>query len=133
MKLYTRIDAAQVAELFSTDQDITTLFHPSIIWVDVTSINPPPQVGYAAVKANGTWSFSPPSGPSASSLWSDYQGSALAALNTTDATILRCAENAVAVPAAWASYRKALRAIVGAATGDPTKPLPTRPCFPAGT
>ncbi len=65
--------------------------------------------------------------------WPIYQASAQAALTESDKTILRCYENAVAVPAAWATYRKALRAIVGAASGDPAQPLPTKPAYPAGT
>ncbi|APD38433.1 hypothetical protein [Burkholderia pseudomallei] len=65
--------------------------------------------------------------------WSAYQASAKTALDVSDITILRCAEEAVAVPAAWITYRKALRAIVGAEAGDPTQPLPTKPAYPSGT
>lgn len=66
--------------------------------------------------------------------WTAYQQSASAALAESDKTVLRCGENQVDVPPAWATYRKALRAIVGATTpGDPTQPLPTRPAYPAGT
>jgi len=65
--------------------------------------------------------------------WVAYQAPAMAALTESDKTILRCAENSVTVPAEWSAYRKALRAIVGATTGDPTQPLPVRPAYPAGT
>lgn len=64
--------------------------------------------------------------------WAAYQSSAQAALAASDKTIIRCVENGVAVPSAWAQYRAALRAIVGAKTGTPGT-LPTRPAFPAGT
>ncbi|MFM0543994.1 hypothetical protein PQR29_04625 [Paraburkholderia strydomiana] len=65
--------------------------------------------------------------------WAAYQASAKAALDASDLTIMRCYENAVATPAAWATYRKALRAIVGATSGDPTQALPMKPAYPAGT
>jgi len=69
----------------------------------------------------------------AAAAWSAYQAKAQAALDKSDITILRCAENSVSVPTAWATYRKALRAIVGAASGDATQPLPNQPAYPAGT
>ncbi|MGF6879033.1 hypothetical protein [Paraburkholderia sp. MM5477-R1] len=69
----------------------------------------------------------------AAAAWSTYQAAAQAALDKSDLTIVRCTENAVTVPAAWATYRKALRAIVGAASGDPTQALPTKPAYPSGT
>jgi hypothetical protein len=66
--------------------------------------------------------------------WTLYQQQAAAALAESDKTVIRCGENQVQVPAAWATYRKALRAIVGATTpGDPTQPLPTRPAYPSNT
>lgn len=64
---------------------------------------------------------------------SAYQAIAKAALDASDITILRCYEHAVATPAAWSTYRGALRAIISAASGDPTQPLPTKPAYPAGT
>lgn len=67
------------------------------------------------------------------SAWSVYQAQAKTALDASDLTILRCYENGVAVPAAWATYRKALRAIVSTASGDATQPLPTKPAYPSGT
>jgi hypothetical protein len=69
----------------------------------------------------------------AAATWAIYQTSAKAALDASDITILRCYEKGVATPAAWSSYRDALRAIVSAQTGDPTQSLPTRPAYPSGT
>ncbi|MCS3839377.1 hypothetical protein HNR03_003988 [Pseudomonas sp. JAI111] len=65
--------------------------------------------------------------------WSDLKLQAQAALDGSDVTITRCAENAVSVPSDWVSYRKALRAIVGAESGDATQELPIKPAYPAGT
>lgn len=70
---------------------------------------------------------------SAEQLWATYQGQARAALTESDKTVLRCYEGAVVVPAAWSAYRKALRAIISEASGDPTQPLPPKPTYPAGT
>lgn len=66
-------------------------------------------------------------------VWPAYQQQAQSALDKSDVTILRCTENSVTVPTAWATYRAALRAIVRATTGDATLPLPTRPAYPSGT
>jgi hypothetical protein len=68
-----------------------------------------------------------------SAAWLAHQAQAQALLDKSDMTIIRCAENGVPVPATWAAYRKALRVISGATTGDPTQVLPTAPAFPAGT
>ncbi len=54
------------------------------------------------------------------------------ALDAADITMLRCVENSVSVPAAWATYRKALRAIMNG-TDTTSTALPTRPSYPAGT
>ena len=51
------------------------------------------------------------------------------ALAESDITILRCAENGVAVPSAWAGYRHTLRAIIGGAGTA----LPNKPEYPEGT
>lgn len=51
---------------------------------------------------------------------------ARAALAASDVTLLRCLEEGIAVPEAWATYRAALREVVR--TGD--GPLPTRPPWP---
>lgn len=65
--------------------------------------------------------------------WGAYQQQAKAALCESDITMLRCVENGVTIPAAWQTYRKALRSIIGAASGDATQPLPPKPAYPAGT
>lgn len=54
------------------------------------------------------------------------------ALSKSDITISRCVENSVVVPTAWATYRKALRAIVDGSDSVSTV-LPTVPGYPSGT
>ncbi|MDP9651700.1 hypothetical protein [Paraburkholderia caledonica] len=65
--------------------------------------------------------------------WAEYSAAAMIALTQSDKTILRCYESGIPVPAAWVRYRKSLRAIVGADSGDATAPLPTVPEYPEGT
>jgi hypothetical protein len=59
----------------------------------------------------------------------DYKGQALAALDVSDTTALRCFKAGVPFPAEWQNYTTSLRAIVKSGTG----PLPARPAFPTGT
>ena len=102
---------------FSWSADGTITFDPAL---------PPDK--QAAVEA--VYAAHSPTTPS----WAVYQAEAKALLDQSDVTIARCVENSVTVPSAWASYRKALRLIVGAQTpGDATQPLPSRPSYPAGT
>lgn len=68
----------------------------------------------------------------AAQAFATLQGQAATALSESDRTTLRCYENAVAVPAAWATYRAALRAIVNGTDSTATA-LPTRPAYPTGT
>ncbi|TCK36743.1 hypothetical protein B0G84_5756 [Paraburkholderia sp. BL8N3] len=65
--------------------------------------------------------------------WATYQTYALAALSESDRTVIRCYENGIAVPAEWTQYRRALRAIVRAPTGEANKPLPIKPPYPSET
>lgn len=53
---YARIDNGLVMELFETDGDITQMFPPVLIWVEITSLNPQPEQGWSY---DGT-SFSAP-------------------------------------------------------------------------
>ena len=56
MRKYARIEGGVIAEFFLTDQPIASLFHPSLLWIEVSTITPQPQIGWNY--ANG--SFSPP-------------------------------------------------------------------------
>jgi hypothetical protein len=47
MKTYARIDNGLVAELFDTDGDISEMFNPAIVWIDVTAIDPQPKAGWS--------------------------------------------------------------------------------------
>lgn len=46
MKSYARIDDGIVLELFSTDLDITTLFHPDMTWIDISELEVTPAEGW---------------------------------------------------------------------------------------
>ena len=62
----------------------------------------------------------------------DLQGKARALLTASDTTLMRCYEAGIPLPAEWVAYRKALRAIISAKSGDPSQQLPTRPPYPDG-
>ena len=58
--------------------------------------------------------------------------SAQLALDKSDTTVLRCYSAGVAVPAAWQTYRSALRAIVNG-TDTTSTAIPATPAYPSGT
>ena len=60
MRTYARINSGTVAELLTTGQDITQLFHPSLHWVDVTG--KPVEVGWVTTVTG----FAAPTPPTAS-------------------------------------------------------------------
>lgn len=59
MSIYARIDGGVVAELFSTDANIYTLFFPAMVWVDCTAI-PGVEPGWVWSVASG---FEAPTAP----------------------------------------------------------------------
>lgn len=61
MKTYARLDHRVLAELIATDADIGTLFHPSLVWVDVTG--QAAQVGWVR-GVDGTFVPPPPAAAS---------------------------------------------------------------------
>lgn len=56
MRRYGRVDQDRIVEFFETDGDISQMFHPSIIWAEVTN-NPEVQLGWVATKTDGVWTF----------------------------------------------------------------------------
>jgi hypothetical protein len=56
MKTYARINDGLVQEIFATDDDISKVFHPAMVWVDVTSISEI-GVGWIATEIDNTWTF----------------------------------------------------------------------------
>lgn len=65
--------------------------------------------------------------------WAAYQQQSLLALEKSDMVALRCVKAGVAFPSTWQTFVAKHRAIVAAATGDPTAPQPVMPAYPAGT
>ncbi|KWN11136.1 hypothetical protein WM21_01670 [Burkholderia ubonensis] len=45
MRTYARIQDGVVFEFFITDGNIREMFHPSLVWVDVTEMEPQLEVG----------------------------------------------------------------------------------------
>lgn len=63
MNTYARIYGGLVAELFSTDGDMATMFHPDLIWVNIDDMSPAPIVGWVAELVDGTWALKEPVAP----------------------------------------------------------------------
>ncbi|WP_347904448.1 tail fiber assembly protein [Pseudomonas purpurea] len=57
MNKYTRIESGAVAELLEVEGDITEMFHPDLVWVDVTGQEVFEK--WVAVSDKGKWTFSP--------------------------------------------------------------------------
>lgn len=70
--------------------------------------------------------------PTATQLHAEFRVSAQAALNKSDITMMRCVEAGIVAPAAWNTYRKALRAIASGVDTTSTT-LPIQPEYPVGT
>lgn len=137
MNQYAIIEAGIVANVVLWDGNAENWQPPS----GATAIAIP--VGQV-VNPGYTWNgaiFSAPPTPAntqtavqqAAAAWAAYQANARAALNVSDVTILRCYESGVVVPTTWTIYRRSLRAIMSATSGDATQPMPAKPPYPSGT
>ena len=131
MSTYALIANGKVAEIAAAKFDV----HPDLTWVDVSSVTPQPEAGWSASESSGSWSFTAPAADSPS-----LARQARAAIAASDVTMLRVAD-AVAVGkttwttadvVAWASYRRALRAIIDG-TDTTSTALPSKPAYPANT
>jgi len=58
MQKYARIYDGHVVEFFETDGDISTMFHPDLIWVNVDSVSGIAE-GWTAINVDGVWEFAP--------------------------------------------------------------------------
>lgn len=63
MSLYGRIYGGKVFEFAEVDGDISTMYHPSFVWVCLDGVEPAPSVGWGAVEVDGDWLFSPLGSP----------------------------------------------------------------------
>ena len=63
MNTYARVSEGLVHELFSTDGDMAEMFHPEMVWVDITGLDVIPYVGWSADQKKGIWIFSEPAPP----------------------------------------------------------------------
>lgn len=58
MSRYALIIDGLVNQFYETDGDITTMFHPALIWANVDAW-PAVEAGWIAEKTNNVWSFRP--------------------------------------------------------------------------
>ena len=49
-----------VVELFSTEGNMAEMFHPDLLWIDITDITPTPQIDWAANFGTLGWVFTSP-------------------------------------------------------------------------
>ncbi|MBV4486923.1 hypothetical protein HU727_015115 [Pseudomonas sp. SWRI153] len=63
MKSYARIVDNVVVELFSTEGNMAEMFHPDLVWVDITEIAPAPQIDWTANFGTLGWVFASPEAP----------------------------------------------------------------------
>ncbi len=104
---------------------------PQALAAGETVCTPEQYQSWGAQKLSGGHIVTDPDA-AAAALAAANSAEAKALLDSSDITILRCAEHGVAVPAAWSAYRGALRAIVSSGS-VPQDGWPSRPAFPAGT
>ncbi|EJM65573.1 hypothetical protein PMI30_03161 [Pseudomonas sp. GM50] len=59
MRTYARIVKNTVVELFSTEGNMAEMFHPDLLWVDITDVTPAPQLEWTANFGTLGWLYSP--------------------------------------------------------------------------
>lgn len=102
------------------------------LFIEFGCANPPVgKVRGADANGNPCWVNAP--APTAAQRWAELQAEARQSLTASDVIVLRCYEDGIALPAAWATYRKALRALVSATSGDASQALPQKPSYPSGS
>lgn len=60
MQIYAWVHEGRVSEFFKTDRDMAELFHPSMVWVDVSSVEDISIGWEAKADEKGVWKFSEP-------------------------------------------------------------------------
>lgn len=60
MKTFAHVHANEVIQILQTEQPIAELFHPAMVWVDVTELVPSPAEGWSAQETSTGWQFAPP-------------------------------------------------------------------------
>ena len=62
MKKYARIEAGTVREIIrhANAFDMSKAYHPSLVWVEITSITPVPQEGWLYDEGTGSFTEPPP-------------------------------------------------------------------------
>lgn len=126
MKTFARIDGDRVAELLHAAE--LPEMHPSLVWVDVTDLDPAPAEGWAYVNS----AFAPPPGPSADELMRTLRAERDRRLAKSDIMVMpdRWETYTADQRAAWAKYRNELRDLPER-TDDPA--APQWPAYPQGT
>lgn len=57
---YALILSGRVHEIFETDDDITSMFHPDLVWVNISKMTPEPEEGWTATQEDGRWLLAEP-------------------------------------------------------------------------
>jgi len=63
MRTYARIVNSTVIELFSTEGNMAEMFHPDLLWVDISEVLPAPQIDWTAHFGTLGWVFASPEQP----------------------------------------------------------------------
>lgn len=126
MKTYARIDNGVVAELIETEGDIAAMFHPSIVWIDVTDAEPQPAVGWTYDGEAFAEPAAPPE-PTAEQLAESARLQRDNMLRACDWTVLTDVPMDDTMRSAWSNYRQALRDVPAQAGFPTTITWPTAP------